>query len=136
MLSIKRTSSEILDCFLSLLQNSHFVKYFVLHNDELVKIVNKYVEILKPTNVDVDVKTSGYRVIIHTVSRVNNNILVDNNLKLLFVESLMESLATVYDDLKNNLCASDFDVISVETLVYEVSKILYRNVSKTFFLTF
>lgn len=99
------------------------MKYFVFHADELVNIVVQYVDKLKQAEIEVEVKVSGYRIIVHTISRVNCNTLVDNNLKLLFVELLMEPLAVIYNDLKNNLRASDFDVMSVETLVYEVSEI-------------
>lgn len=124
MLTIPGTSLEMFDCYLALLQNPHLLKYFVFHADELANIVSKYVEKLNQAEENVDVKVSGYRVIVHSISRVNNNALVDHSLKLLFVESLMESLALMYDDLKNNLRDSDYDLLSIENLVHEVSFIL------------
>lgn len=132
----KYLHSDILECIDSILNNVHFLKYFIYHVQKLADIITSMVNRLNSDHMNNDRKTAFYYTISNSILYVKNNSLQTNDLKLVFVESLIETLSLLSMEVKKS-GLNESSVSSFENVFYEVSfQLIHLNVNLRCFINY
>lgn len=116
----KYLDSDILECIDNILNNVHFLKYFIYHVQKLADIITSSVNRLNSIHLNHDRKIAFYYTISNSILYVKSNSLQTNDLKLVFVESLIETLSLLSMEVRKS-ALDESSVFSFENVFYEVS---------------
>lgn len=110
---------EILELFDEVMNNVNFLKYFIYHVQEMADFIVSLANRLKSMRVNIDRKMSFYQKISNCVLHVNKNNLQTNDLKSVFVKSLIETFSVMSIEARNSPSVES-DEMPFENVFYQV----------------